>query len=45
MRSRTDKVLLPKKPVSALPMSNQEPTLSARTGNVASPLGRFSTEP
>ena len=33
-----DKVLLPKKLISALPTSNQEPTLSARIGSGASPL-------
>ena len=32
-----DKVLLPKKLISALPTSNQEPTLSARIGSGASP--------
>jgi hypothetical protein len=32
-----DKVLLPKTLISALPTSNQEPTLSARIGSGASP--------
>ena len=32
-----DKVLSPKKPFSALSTSNQEPTLSARSGSGASP--------
>ena len=32
-----DKVLSPNKPILALPTSNQEPTLSARTGSGASP--------